>query len=905
MVPFASDAAPPGGPPADGGRREGMNPSRLRELLLADVIEQVTLAEATFLRGFEVPRHYGGHPVGPDARADIAFTLGLLWENGIREVAGRSIPQALRTVLFAIDGPSTHTFFSYRVAETLARFGPLTGNSLLAGASDAQIENLVRACDATASAESVRAGRLPRNHAAVLARCEVARRRLGLPHDASLLDEMLERTRQMLAARPGRLDDSQSGNGRFDLYSADTYLFCEPIADSIGPTWEQGARGMLEWVRRVASEDGCAVAWGRSTGALGVCHTIELGALALRHRLTELPPIWLALAANARQRLKAWFSSGVTTAHQRRSSDPYRGPRRRLQLTFDLLGKLADSARHLRSAPPVEAAPRGQAFPERDELVWFDQDKGACVWSYRSEQLSFALPVTGCTISDYLPAPRSPGLFEGQAGSDQAVAVPFVFARTGRHVGAGLPTAVSKSPGGLELTFEGWPVAGDFDGERQVRPLPGRRVVKFSVQGSTFRADESLQLAETPLAVGMQIAEAIDRPLRVSYQCPSPSAACLVDTGGMSEWRSFWGELPAVHQLDIAPTTSVAFSWSMTPKLRVLTSEASLNHDYHRTIYDTLPAEVAESAIPVILPRAPDALRALLARGDVFHLHWPEWILGRALATHRRLIAALEEACVPVVWTMHNLEPHDRPPGGEEIYRAWASAAAAVAHHSRWGLQQALARYPFRPDALHAVIAHPHFGPSPPRLRADREAVERELGLRPDVLRLGIVGAPRREKRIDVVSQAVRACARTDLELLILSLGPEEQVGADPRVRAFPHTFVSRTEYDRRLAAIDVVVLPFAETGMLTTGTVGDVVGHGLPALASDWPFLKEVLGDAAIGYGSTPEQLTACLETLTAEELARAAAHSRELQAVYAPRRIGQELLALLSRAARRRSRP
>lgn len=460
-----------------------MNSLTLADQLVADTVNQLQLAEASYLCGFQVPCHYGGHFVGADTRADIVFTLGLLRENGIREVAGVPIAEALRRVLFTIDGASTHTFFSYRVAETLARFGPMGRNELLAEASDEQIDNLVRACDSTEWATRLRAGRLPRNYAAVLARCEAARQRLGIPHDAVLLAEMLERTGQMLAERPGFLDDSPGRSGRYNLYSADTYLFCEPIAELLGPTWEQGAREMLGWVRRVASEDGSAMTWGRSTGALGVCHTVELGAIAVRRQLTDQPSIWLALAANAQLRLKDWFAGGVTTAHQYRSSDPYRGPRRRLQLTFDILGKLAESARQLRAAPLVEAAPFSDAFPERDELIWLDQDRRACVWSYRSRQLAFTLPVTGCTVSDYLPAPRRPGLFEGQVGSDQAVAVPFVMTKVGRHVGAGLPAAVSKSPGGLELTFDGWPLAGDFEGERAIPPFPAH-----GPSGTVFRA---------------------------------------------------------------------------------------------------------------------------------------------------------------------------------------------------------------------------------------------------------------------------------------------------------------------------------------------------------------------------------------------------------------------------------
>ena len=44
--------------------------------------------------------------------------------------------------------------------------------------------------------------------------------------------------------------------------------------------------------------------------------------------------------------------------------------------------------------------------------------------------------------------------------------------------------------------------------------------------------------------------------------------------------------------------------------------------------------------------------------------------------------------------------------------------------------------------------------------------------------------------------------------------------------------------------------LPFDPKGeMLTTGVVGDVVGLGLPAIVSSWPYLTESLGAAGLVY--------------------------------------------------------
>src|SRR5690606_30534289 len=102
---------------------------------------------------------------------------------------------------------------------------------------------------------------------------------------------------------------------------------------------------------------------------------------------------------------------------------------------------------------------------------------------------------------------------------------------------------------------------------------------------------------------------------------------------------------------------------------------------------------------------------------------------------------------------------------------------------------------------------------------------------------------------------------RQDLELVVWSLRGGEHVPDDPRIVALPYEMVGREEYDRRLAALDALVMPFDPDGeMLTTGTIGDALGFGLPTIASCWAFLTEELGDAAITYGRTEDDLVACL---------------------------------------------
>ena len=142
-----------------------------------------------------------------------------------------------------VDGSSTHTFFSYRIAETLGRAGPFAGNRLVADLDDDQRAELVTAVDSSDWLELLDAGALPRNYAAVLARCEQGRVDLGLVDDTGRLDSLTARVAEVLGENPRRaLDDSHDRVGRYDIYTADVWLFCEPLAPRLGPVWADGLR---------------------------------------------------------------------------------------------------------------------------------------------------------------------------------------------------------------------------------------------------------------------------------------------------------------------------------------------------------------------------------------------------------------------------------------------------------------------------------------------------------------------------------------------------------------------------------------------------------------------------------------------------------------------------------------
>jgi hypothetical protein len=321
---------------------------------------------------------------------------------------------------------------------------------------------------------------------------------------------------------------------------------------------------------------------------------------------------------------------------------------------------------------------------------------------------------------------------------------------------------------------------------------------------------------------------------------------------------------------------------------------------YHRLLYDRLRPWVEDAPIS----SGPDGMPAVadLHEYDLFHLHSPEDLpIALDLAQHVRFGEVLAAARVPIVWTQHNFEPHDKTtsPRFTAIYEHWAGRADLVFHHSRWGMAECRKRYPFSPFARHHVVHHGHFGPLMPELNElDPRDCRAELGLDPDLLCLGVIGHPRAEKQVMLAVRAFLEAGRDDMQLLVLSLSDRDEISVYPRVVALQHEPLPRPDYNRRLRSVDVALMPF-RAGMLTTGSAADVIGLGIPAITSEWPYLSEVLGEAAIIYGSTQLDLACCLATLTGSQLDAARDAVRALKATYDYGAVAQTALPLLQQAA------
>lgn len=563
-----------------------------------------------FMPELQVPRWLAGYAIPREQGIELVWLLGHLRWLGVDRFAGLPVDAAVARLLEQVDGRATETFLSYRVGEAVLEWGPFAGNELLARLSAEQVEQVRLAVDSTHIVDQwgKPLGGRPNNYWCVLARCEHARWRLGLlaePRDDgsagdALYRRALTQAGRLLRRNPlGFFDDRDRGT--FDIYSADVQVFCHPLAaelDALDPA-EGGGRpcrdllaAHVRLAERIGMENGASVCWGRSTGALSVCITMELFSLGLLEGVVSDTSTALGRIEHAFEQFDRWMSDGLTSAHRGRAADSYRGPVRLLQMSVDLLGKLAETARTLRmfaaglTAESAAQSPAGSACPEpavdggtgsadgaapeelfaaRDEWISFG-DRTAGVWIYRSPDPAgwrFQLAVTAHPAnSDYVAWPRCPGVLDNPACSEHLCGVPRVL--WSAHAGCSyapldLPAEICHEPGALRLRFEQLQRAAGKEGPETVAAR--REVCWRVVEPGRLVCEERLLFEQVPQAVYICIPESGQR---LSVELVQGSGrVCVVEVLGIPAWLGVWGENRRVHELHLVPAREMRFTYAI------------------------------------------------------------------------------------------------------------------------------------------------------------------------------------------------------------------------------------------------------------------------------------------------------------------------------------------------------
>jgi beta-1,4-mannosyltransferase len=281
---------------------------------------------------------------------------------------------------------------------------------------------------------------------------------------------------------------------------------------------------------------------------------------------------------------------------------------------------------------------------------------------------------------------------------------------------------------------------------------------------------------------------------------------------------------------------------------------------------------------------------------DVVHLHWLEYVatpdptpvVGWARTWLRlvRLIVVLlilRARRIGIVWTVHNLAPHEtaRPRAEAALYQAVYLLADQIIVHSEYARARVRSRFRGRGRQI-TVIPHANYeGAFAPEPRS-REEVRAALALPGDAFVYLAFGIIRSYKRLALVAEQFRRLEGDDLRLLIAGTPspPAEadvlraHAAADPRI-------VLRAEYipDELVSglhlAADAAVIAYAD--VFSSGALLLALTHGRPVVAPGGGTALELFDPPAVEFFSGDSDLADALGRVRSGDRAESARRSAQ----------------------------
>ncbi|MBT3341665.1 MAG: glycosyltransferase [Gemmatimonadetes bacterium] len=315
-----------------------------------------------------------------------------------------------------------------------------------------------------------------------------------------------------------------------------------------------------------------------------------------------------------------------------------------------------------------------------------------------------------------------------------------------------------------------------------------------------------------------------------------------------------------------------------------LLDRALHSHDVHLTLGDDA--------------FSPEWLEAQRATHDVIHLNWLHAFYRRqdlestVAACHdfAESLHVAKRLGYRIVWTVHNLYPHERPfPKVDHMARLLvADHADVVLAHCEHAA--ALVRHRFYCRNVR-VIPHGNFIDVFPN-DVTREDARRQLDLAADDFVYLFFGNARGYKSVETLIDAFASLKAPDAVLGLMmrnAFDPaygqqltERAAASGGRVRVWTSDFFGNDEFQTYLNSADVVVLPFSE--VLTSGSAITALGFGRGLIVPALGCLPELVdGSVGIAYDpAKPDALPAAMKMIrerdTVEIGAAARVHAESL---------------------------
>ncbi len=281
--------------------------------------------------------------------------------------------------------------------------------------------------------------------------------------------------------------------------------------------------------------------------------------------------------------------------------------------------------------------------------------------------------------------------------------------------------------------------------------------------------------------------------------------------------------------------------------------------DYRRANpYQTLLYDHVDPAFAVRSATIEEArpLVGLKGRRDsevVFHLHWEDSVLrsiknaneaARAARLFTTELDRFVEAGGRLVWTKHNLRPHDfvHADLAEEISAVVAAHAEAIIVHSPAAIHAVSEHYRIDRERF-SLQVHGNYRKHYPAVARNR--AREKLGLDDDRRCLLLFGRITAYKGGDLLIQALNDLDDPTLHLLVVGKQPFDRLDIPKRLNhrvTVIDRFVEDLEVAEVFAAADAVALPYQE--ILTSGTLFLAMGAERPVILPRLPTLLDVANE-------------------------------------------------------------